>query len=165
MVPVPIQGQMGQFQRSCASAGYQSELLAPGRNRSCPAGCGREGLDSPCTGPCWVIRVSGTAGAVSEARQETSHPHSIQPLSLSPCSLSHCLSLCGFPAHCRFQLWCFPGKPSCWQTGWVSAGIAPAKDRMGLRMKAGPAAGQLSLLGAAAHPRGSRSPGHHSCPG
>lgn len=57
--------------------------------------------------------AGGTPGA-AEVGQETSHPHNIQPLPLSLCSLSHCLSLSGFPAHSGFQLWCFPGKPSCW---------------------------------------------------
>lgn len=45
-----------------------------------------------------TAEAGGTAGAASEVGQETSHPHSTQPLPLSPCSLSHCLSLSSFPA-------------------------------------------------------------------
>lgn len=80
-------------------------------------------------------------------------------LSHSPCLRVPCLTAFPCPV---FQLCCFPGKSSCWQTGWLSAGLAPSKDWMSLWVKAGPGS---SLLGAAAHPRVSGSPGHHSCPG
>lgn len=139
-----------------------------------PLAVGGKGWDSPCHGPCWPSEGQGDSQRLVAQWELGQHqswgkrPPFLtipQPLPLSPCSISHCLSFSAFPAHSRFQLWCFPGKPGCWQTGWLSAGLAPAKDWLGLRAKAGPGAGLASHLGAAAHPKGSRSPGYHLCPG
>lgn len=164
----PVQGQMGQFQSSVPVQDIKVSCWhQPGIGAALLVVRGK-GWGSPCDVPAGLVRVNGDSrgwwdsGSSIRVGQETSHPHNIP---LSPCSLSHCLSLSGFPAHCRFQLLCFPGKPICWQTGWLSAGLAPAKDCMGLWVRAGPGAGPSSLLGAAAHPGGFRSPGHPSCPG
>lgn len=51
------QREMGQFQRSCASAGCQSGLLAPARSWSCLLAVG----GSPCDDPHWVREVRGAA--------------------------------------------------------------------------------------------------------
>lgn len=56
----------------------------------------------------------GTAGAVAEVGRRCPIPTTS---SQSPCLSALCLSLPGFPARSRFQLWCFPGKPGlafCW---------------------------------------------------
>lgn len=130
----PIRRQKGRCQRSCVSAGHQGVMLPSTRNCSCPDGCGREALVQPLRrSPLgWRARwgrseavAHGIVGPVSEPGQETSHPHNIQLLPWSPCS-PHLTAFppLGFPAHSRFQLWCFPGKPGCWQTGRLSAGLA-----------------------------------------
>lgn len=62
------QREMGQFQRSCASAGYQSGLLAPARSWSCLLAVG----GSPCDDPHWVREVRGAARGWWDTRSSRS---------------------------------------------------------------------------------------------
>jgi len=91
----PIRREQGPFQRSCVGAGHQDVLLPLTRNRSCPDGCGGEEPVQPLRWSllgqrAWWDRpgavAPGTAGPASQPGQETSRPHTIQPLPFAPCS-------------------------------------------------------------------------------
>ena len=141
----------------CHQLGVAAALMAAGGKSWC----------SPCDGPRWVSERGGASRRLSLVGQRDQHQSRARrpPIptisTCSPCLCvppSHCLSFPDFPAYSRFQLRFFPGKPGCWQTGRLSAGLALTRVWMGIRAKAGPGAGRSSLLVAAAHPRGSRVP-------
>lgn len=55
--------------------------------------------------------------------------------------------LAWFPSPLQIPSLVFPRETQGWQTGWLFAGLDPAKDWMGLRVKAGPGAERTSLWG------------------